>query len=212
MKLKWFGHSCFWVQSVSGKSLVFDPFDQSVGYPLPQVSAEAVVVSHDHYDHNNAKLVQGQPRIIKEVGEFELDGIKIKTFPTFHDEEQGKKRGSNLVSRVEIDSLSLIHSGDLGMIPPREVVSSWQPVDVLLVPVGGVFTIDADGAFNLVNQLQPRLVIPMHYQTHYLQFELHPVEPFLEKFERVKTLSTSQVEIDRSQLPDKTEVWVLSLD
>ncbi len=210
MKIRWFGHSCFLVTSGDIK-IVFDPFDNTVGYPLPQVEANLVVVSHDHFDHNNVSVVQGHPEIIKKPGVYEKDGIKIEIFSTFHDEVGGKKRGKNNVARLELEEMSLIHTGDLGIIPPDEELSSWKPVDILLLPVGGVFTIDAREAQKLVPKLSPRIVIPMHYRTKYTQMEISTVEPFLHGFKEIKRLDTSEIEVTQKNLPAGMEVWVLGI-
>jgi len=191
--------------------IVFDPFDNTVGYPLPQVEANLVVVSHDHFDHNNVSVVQGHPEIIKKPGVYEKDGIKIEIFSTFHDEVGGKKRGKNNVARLELEEMSLIHTGDLGIIPPDEELSSWKPVDILLLPVGGVFTIDAREAQKLVSKLSPRIVIPMHYRTKYTQMEISTVEPFLHGFKEIKRLDTSEIEVTQKNLPAGMEVWVLGI-
>ncbi len=210
LKIRWFGHSFFLVTSGDQK-IVFDPFDATVGYPLPQVEADLVIVSHDHFDHNNVSLIKGHPEVIKEPGVYEKDGIKIKVFSTFHDEVGGKKRGKNNVSRLELESMSLIHAGDLGMIPSDEELSSWKPVDVLLLPIGGIFTIDAREAQKLVSKLSPRIVIPMHYRTKYTQMEISPVEPFLRGFKEVRKLGSSETEVTRENLPVNLEVWVLEI-
>jgi len=210
LKIRWFGHSFFLVTSGDTK-IAFDPFDDSVGYPLPQVEADLVVVSHDHFDHNNVSLVRGHPEIIKEPGVYEKNGIKVEIFSTFHDEVGGKKRGKNNVARLELEGMSLIHAGDLGIIPPDEELSSWKTVDILLLPVGGIFTIDAQEAQELVSKLSPHLVIPMHYRTEYTKFELNPLEPFLQGFREVKRLGSSEVEVTREILPTNLEVWVLEI-
>lgn len=210
MKIRWFGHSFFLVTS-GDKKIVFDPFDATVGYSLPQVEANLVIVSHDHFDHNNVSLIKGHPEVIKEPGVYEKNGIKIEVFSTFHDEVGGKKRGKNNVSRLELEGMSLIHSGDLGMIPSDEELSSWKPVDILLLPVGGVFTIDAREAQKLVSKLFPRIVIPMHYRTKYTQMEISTVEPFLRGFKEAKKLNSSEIEITQENLPANLEVWVLEV-
>jgi len=211
MQVKWFGHAFFLVTSGTGMQIAFDPFADTVGYPLPEVRAELVIVSHDHYDHNNVQLVKGYREVLKRAGSYPQEGAKIDLFATYQDEEKGKKRGGNLVARVEMEGLVVMHCGDLGLVPPEEEWRKWMPVDILMVPVGGVYTIDHRGARKLVEALRPRIVIPMHYKTRYLQFELAGVEPFLQEFEaaRVKKLRESGFEVTGEKLPPQTEVWVL---
>ena len=211
MQVKWLGHSFFLVTSAAGVRLAFDPFGETVGYPLQEVSADFVLVSHDHFDHNNLKLVRGYEEVFRGAGNYERKGIKITISPTCHDEEGGKKRGKNHVSRVAVDGMVLVHCGDLGMVPESKDLEAWKPVDILLLPVGGVYTIDAQKAKLLVKALNPHIVVPMHYKTRYLQFELDGVEPFLRGFEMVKRVGGSSFEIVKEKLPSTTEIWVLEI-
>jgi len=211
MQVKWLGHSFFLVRSATGVQMAFDPFGETVGYPLQTVQADFVFVSHDHFDHNNLKLVRGYEEVFREVGQYEKKGIKITIFPTSHDEEGGRKRGKNHVVRVEADGMVLVHCGDLGMIPEPQDLEAWKPVDILLLPVGGVYTIDAQQAQSLVRALKPRIAVPMHYKTRYLQFTLGEVNPFLEGFEAVRYIRGSSFEVDKEKLPPATEIWVLEV-
>lgn len=211
MEVRWFGHSFFLVTTERGVRLAFDPFDQSVGYPLPEVEADFVLVSHEHFDHNNVALVRGYREVVRQPGEYTKDGVKIRAFSTFHDEEEGKKRGRNIVFRVEADNLVFMHVGDLGMVPGDQEIGSWKPVHLLFVPVGGVYTIDAKGAQELVQKLAPSVVVPMHYKTRFLSFSLNPVEHFLKNFERVKHLKSNHFTITAKNLPPALEVWVLEI-
>lgn len=211
MQVQWLGHSFFLVESLQGVRLAFDPFGETVGYPLTEVHADFVFVSHDHFDHNNLKLIRGYEEVFKEAGHFERKGLKISIFSTYHDEERGKKRGKNYVTRVEAEGITLVHLGDLGVVPEKEELEAWKPVDILLIPVGGIYTVDAQGAKRLVQELHPRIVVPMHYKTKYLRFELESVEPFLQGFVTVKRIKGSRFEITAEKLPQETEIWVLEI-
>lgn len=211
MEVRWFGHSFFLVTTGKGKRIAFDPFDSSVGYPLPEVEADFVLVSHEHFDHNNVALVRGYQEVIRRPGEYVRDGVKIQVFSAFHDDEEGKKRGRNNVFRVEADEITFMHVGDLGMVPREEELRSWRPVRLLFVPVGGVYTVDAKGARELVEKLSPSIVVPMHYKTRFLSFSLNPVEHFLKNFERVKFLKSSVFTITAQDFPPLLEVWVLEV-
>lgn len=211
MQITWLGHSFFLLVSLSGMKMAFDPFGETVGYPLREVAADVVFVSHDHFDHNNLNLVRGYEEVFREPGNYEKEGVKITGFSTYHDEEKGKKRGRNCVFRVEVDGMVVVHCGDLGTIPEPKELEAWKPVDILLVPVGGVYTIDAAKARELVKMLNPRIVVPMHYKTRYLQFELGNVDSFLQGFEVVKRIKGSSFEIDKEKLPPTTEIWVLEI-
>jgi len=211
MKIQWFGHSFFIVTSDTGKRVVFDPFDETVGYPIPEVAADVVCVSHPHYDHNNVRIIRGKPEVINQTGLYVRDGYKIRGFLTYHDQQRGKERGENVVFRLEMDDMVVIHTGDLGMLPNQDQVLSWKPVDILMVPVGGIYTINGNDAQILVDRLHPGIVIPMHYQTSFIHFELHPVEDFLHHFFNVKAIPGAEVDFHRQNLPTETEIWVFQL-
>jgi len=207
--IQWYGHSCFSLESTSGESLICDPFDKSVGYTVPRVQASVVLVSHDHYDHNNIAVVEGNPRIIDQPGEYRIASLLIKGFPAFHDDQTGEKRGENTVYRVEAENLSIIHCGDLGALPPEKEVLAWGKSDIVLVPVGEIFTFSIQEAKRLIELLDPRIVVPMHYYDERLAFELHRVEPFLSLFSTVQHLEQPGFEVRSDTLPSSLEVWVL---
>ncbi len=212
LKIQWFGHSFFMVTSKSGKKVVFDPFDETVGYPVPlHITANTVCISHSHYDHNNVQIIEGKPEIIQKTGIYVRDGYQVRGFPNFHDQKKGKERGENIVYRLEMDGISLIHAGDMGVLPSLEEIEVWKPLDLLLVPVGGIYTINGYEAETLVDRLKPRIAIPMHYWTPLLRFKLQPVEDFTHHFLKVKTLSETQIEITRANLPEPTEIWIFPI-
>ncbi|MGI6404959.1 MAG: MBL fold metallo-hydrolase [Syntrophaceticus sp.] len=206
MIIHWLGHACFHCQG-EGVSLLTDPFDEEVGYPLPQVEADVVTVSHDHHDHNAVSLLPGEPEVVREAGEHHFQSLEIKGFQVFHDEVRGAKRGENLIFVWEMDGLRLCHLGDLGHLLDEGTVKSIGKIDILMVPVGGIFTIDGREARDVVAQLQPRLVIPMHYKTPALSFELDVVEKFTLYFDRVQRDKSWQG--TTADLPDEQELLVL---
>ncbi|HSV30402.1 MAG TPA: MBL fold metallo-hydrolase [Atribacteraceae bacterium] len=211
MRLQWFGHSFFQFSANSGQHLVIDPFDATVGYPLPTVKASVVLVSHQHFDHNHTSLVQGKPVIIDQIGVYSIGEFSIAGFPSYHDAKQGKQRGSNIVYRIQVDGLSLLHCGDLGFLPNSQIIEQGKPVDLLLVPVGEIYTLSLREAVALVEVLAPRVIVPMHYKTRHLAFELNEVDPFLSCFPCVKRLNSSSFFLNAGNLPDVPEVWVLSI-
>ncbi|MCR4399378.1 MAG: MBL fold metallo-hydrolase [Syntrophomonadaceae bacterium] len=206
MKIFWYGHACFLLQS-EGCRLVTDPFGPEVGYPMPGLSADIVTVSHEHYDHNAVKAVRGKPTVIRGAGSHEAAGVRVTGIPTYHDRSHGKERGTNTVFIIEMEGIRIVHLGDLGHVLSFEQVEGIGAVDVLLVPVGGRFTIDAEEAAATVSQLRPRITIPMHFQTPHLSFELAPVEGFLRRFERVTKVP--YLEIDADKLDEEQRVVVL---
>lgn len=166
MEVKWYGHSCFLLTGSSGVRVLMDPPDASTGYRIEPMQADIVTSSHSHYDHNNFALAQGSPVRVTEAGVHEFDGVTVTGIPWWHDEEQGKKRGSNMLYVVELDGLRVLHAGDIGALPDEETLQKLGMIDVLLVPVGGFYTIDHKLALELCNMLKPKVVIPMHYKTN----------------------------------------------
>ncbi|MCE5235642.1 MAG: MBL fold metallo-hydrolase [Clostridiaceae bacterium] len=165
MEVKWYGHSCFLLTGSSGVRVLMDPPDASTGYRIEPMPADIVTSSHSHSDHNNFALAQGAPVRVTEAGVHEFDGATVTGIPWWHDEEQGKKRGPNMLYVVELDGLRVLHAGDIGALPDEETLQKLGMIDVLLVPVGGFYTIDYKLALELCNMLKPKVVIPMHYKT-----------------------------------------------
>lgn len=210
MKIRWYGHACFLFTNSEGKKILTDPFDSSVGYPLPDVEPNIVTVSHEHFDHNAVHLLKGNPILVQGEGETQINSVKIKGFNTFHDEEKGKKRGTNTIYLIETDGVKILHLGDLGHVLTNEYKEKIGEVNILCIPVGGTFTIDADGAVKVIELLKPNVVIPMHYKTPHLKFDLAKVEDFIDKVNYpVKKFEEKEVEINKNTLPPSTEVWIL---
>jgi L-ascorbate metabolism protein UlaG (beta-lactamase superfamily) len=162
--IKWLGHSSFLISLDGVLKIVTDPFDSSVGYPLPDVTADVCVVSHDHFDHNNVSVVKGNPEVVKGTGEREAKGIKFKGVASFHDEKGGSERGENTIFTWELGGIKFVHAGDLGIDLSDSQKNEIGTADVLFVPTGGFYTIDAAVASKVVASLNPKVVIPMHYK------------------------------------------------
>ncbi len=184
MRIEWRGHACFFIDC-AGKTIVMDPFDDSYGYAPLNGKADLVTVSHDHNDHNAAHLISGSPIMIKNSGETHFGDITIKGISTYHDKKEGKLRGSNLVYKISAEGINLVHLGDLGHVLSQEQIHAIGQVDVLLIPVGGTYTIDAQEAWAVYQQIQPSVAIPMHYKTPACTLPIAPVEAFISKFDRV---------------------------
>lgn len=164
MEIIYLGHSSFLLK---GKdcSVATDPFDpDSVGFRFPKTSAKVVTISHEHEDHNNAKAVSDVKKVISGPGEYEVEGVSMIGFPTFHDAKKGQEMGNNTVFLFEMEGLRLAHLGDLGHMLSEDTVSALGNIDILMVPVGGQYTIDAKVAAEVVRAIDPRIVIPMHYK------------------------------------------------
>ncbi len=205
VSLRWFGHACFAIKG--SKVVVTDPFHQKdVGYPTPNVEADIVTVSHDHFDHNKVEVIRGNPKVIDEAGEFEVNGVKIKGVETYHDKARGAQRGKNIIFKIELDGIKFCHLGDLGHVIEEGEAKEIGEVDVLMIPVGGYFTIEPEEAEEVVKILSPKVVVPMHYKTEVIDFPIKPVDVFLKGKENVKKFNVSEVEV---KIPEKQEIWVL---
>lgn len=185
MRIEWLGHACFLITGRTGVRLVTDPFNEQVGYPVPRVHADIVTVSHDHFDHNATQYIKGNPIVVRNPGEHSVKGVPIKGVATFHDRAQGKDRGPNTAFKITVDGVSVCHLGDLGHILEQNQLAALGRVDVLLVPVGGTYTIDPQEAAEVVKQINPVVVIPMHYKTRYLNFPIRPVDDFTKFYSNV---------------------------
>ena len=211
MKLKWLGHSCFLITSETGLRIITDPYPQGSGlnYSPINEAADIVTVSHDHFDHNTISAVSGKPEVITGNGVKNVKGIQFKGIATHHDESQGKERGTNTIFCFSVDGIKLCHLGDLGHRLSKEQIAEIGAFDILLIPIGGVFTIDAKMASTVSDDLKPKVVIPMHCKTHKCDWPLNTIEDFLAGKKNVKKLNSSETEFKAGKLPEATEIMVL---
>lgn len=197
MKIKWLGHSCFLITGGNGVRILTDPFDETVGYQLPAVEADIVTSSHDHFDHNHIGVVKGDFVHLNEPGPYRERDIEIRGIGSYHDGQGGQKRGDNIIFTFRLEGISVCHLGDLGHLLEDEQIRAIGPVDILLVPVGGTYTIDYRQAVDLIGQLEPKLVIPMHYKTPAMGFDIDGVDKFLKEY-GVEAYEAGSQEIDLS--------------
>lgn len=211
MDIHWYGQSCFRIKGKSS-TLVIDPFDPDyINQKLPKdLSAEVVLVSHAHKDHNFPQAVSGDPVIVQGPGEYEVKGVAITGVPAFHDPNNGQDRGKNTVYHFIIDGLNIVHLGDLGHTLTEEQIQEIGVTDILMIPVGGNYTIDAKDASVVVSQLEPRITIPMHYSLPNLKVEIGPLEPFLKEMGVEDGTPQPKLSITKDKLPDEPQVVVLS--
>lgn len=212
----WYGQACFKIKGKNA-SLVFDPYDASfTGFSPLKLTADIVLVSHDHQDHNNVGAVAASeegkevPFVITGPGEYETSGVNVVGITSFHDDKQGALRGKNTIYHVTCDEVTIVHLGDLGQKKlTQEQVEAILPCDVLLIPVGSVYTISGRDAPDIVAQVEPKIIIPMHYRLAGLKFDLEPVEPFLAAMGKEKLASQAKLSISRERLPQEPEVVLL---
>jgi len=214
MVIKYLGHSSFRIKS-SNATVVTDPFDpKSTGLAYPKVTADVVTVSHQHADHNFIQRVEENPFVIDGPGEYEVKQVRVNGFTTFHDASSGSERGSNTMYLITLENISILHCGDLGHRLSDETLNKLDPVDILLIPTGGYYTIDAKTATEVTAQLEPAIVIPMHYNRNGLDqkvfSKLTPVDEFLSQIGEKDVKPEDKLTITKSQIPEETQVVVLN--
>ncbi len=208
IEVTYYGHSMFLVQDPRIK-LITDPFNEKVGYPMPELEAKVVLVSHDHFDHNNAALVKGTRHVINDIEPFLMGPVKIEGCYSYHDVFQGKERGENIIFKWRMSGVTFVHMGDYGEAGlSMEQAEFIFGADVLMIPVGGVYTIGCQKAQEIVGAINPSIVIPMHYKTSCCQLNIDDAGEFVSSFEN-PIFHTSTVTIFSDKLPETTEVWVL---
>ncbi len=208
MEITWLGHACFRLKGRQA-TIITDPFSPDIGYSLGKPSAQIVTVSHLHPGHSYVQGVSGEPKILSGPGEYEIGGVMTVGVQTYHDGEHGATRGKNTAYLMEIDEVLVCHLGDLGHVLTTEQAARLDTVDVLLVPVGGVSTIDATHAAEVIRHLEPKLVIPMHYKTEALKRELAPVDRFLEEMGGKEITPQPKLLVTKANLPLSLQVVLL---
>ncbi len=211
MDIYFYGQACFKLKGKTA-SVVIDPYKEDfTGLKLPKdLSAIVGISTHNHDDHNNLGVITGAELLVTGPGEYEVGGVSITGVSTYHDKEKGEQRGKNTVYNISVDGLNIVHLGDLGDKLTEEQVDEIGSTDILLVPVGGIYTIDSKTASDIVSQLEPKIVIPMHYQLPGLKFELDPLENFLKEMGFESTEPLPKLSVTRDKLPDELQVVVLN--
>jgi len=217
MEITWLGHSCFRLRSRAA-TVVTDPYGKDLGLTLPRVRADIVTVSHEADDHNYVKGVKGDFKVLSGPGEYEVSAVFVTGLVLGERKAGGKssKGGAeadrNTVFLIELDGLTVCHLGDLNTVPTQAMMEeSLSEVDVLLVPVGGGESLNASQAAEVVSLLEPHLVIPMHYKIKGSDLKLDPVSKFLKEMGLDKVEEQEMLKLDRSGLPDETQVVLLEL-
>lgn len=214
MIITWIGQACFKIQDKTGAEgiiLVTDPFDKSIGLKPPAFEANIVTVSHGHPDHDNVKALRGDPFVIDCAGEYDIKGVSVCGVDSWHDDKSGKERGANIIFRIEMDGISVSHLGDLGHELDSKQLDLLVGTDILLIPVGGKYTIDAKKAVEVVSQIEPRIVIPMHYKVPGLKIDIDGVDKFIKEI-GIKPTEEEKLKINKKDLPSEDmELVVLKL-
>ena len=214
MYITWLGQSCFKIQdklTADGVTLVTDPYKAEIGLKLPNFSADIITISHNHPDHNNAEGLRGDPYIVQSAGEFDIKGVAIHGIEAFHDSQNGKERGQIIIYRIEVEDISIAHLSDLGHLLDNKQLEVLSGIDVLFIPVGGKYTIDAKKAVEVVAQIEPRIIIPMHYKLPGLKYEFDGVEKFIKEI-GLKPREEEKLKLSKKDLPaEDMELVILKM-
>lgn len=207
MEIKYLGHSSFFIKTKDAK-VVTDPFDPKiVGLKFPKIEADIVTVSHHHKDHDQTGFITGTPLILDWPGQFEKKGVRVWGFGTYHDKTKGSERGANTMFKFETEGVSVLHCGDLGQVPDDAFLEEVGDVDVLLVPVGGTYTIDGAEAIELIKKVEPGIVVPMHYGGGDIAIkELAPLSDFLKKIGAESAVPVDKLVVKREDLEEEMKV------
>ena len=212
MKIQYLGHSCFKLTESTGTTVVTDPYGD-IGIDLPDdLAADAVTISHAHYDHNNVNAVKGNPNVFRKEGYYELGGVDVTGIKSYHDLENGAQRGENVIFKFRMDGMDVCHLGDIGEECSAELIEMLLPVNILLIPVGGNYTIDAEQAKEYVDRIMPDVVIPMHYKSKHVDIDLDRAQGFLDQFddEDVDVCRKDVLEFSRDDLTEeKTKIILM---
>jgi L-ascorbate metabolism protein UlaG (beta-lactamase superfamily) len=198
MNITWYGHSCFRIESKEG-SILIDPFNKDIGLRPPRIKDDLVLVSHHHYDHDNTAEANPEALIIDGPGEYEKQGIAVRGISSFHDKSQGKERGPNTIYVIKAEDISICHMGDFGQDKfEDQQLEDIGDIDILMIPIGGTYTIDYKEAVSIVTQMEPKIVIPMHYKVKDLKLDIDGADKFL------KEIGLTPEKIDKLKIVKKT--------
>ncbi|WP_300346559.1 MBL fold metallo-hydrolase [Clostridium sp.] len=211
MNIYWFGHSCFLIKTKLGKRILMDPFDIDIGYTPYKNDVDIVTISHMHFDHNCTNYINKEAKIFKDLVNYENDYCKITSFHSFHDNCMGLKRDKNFIFKIICDGISLCHLGDLGHTLSHRVLSKIGYVDVLFIPVGEQITLPIEEVIKVIDDINPRVVIPMHYKTEKINLHLNSLDGFLMKIRGFKLKRSSVFSLYSHNLPSEKEVHILDI-
>ncbi|WP_333859623.1 MBL fold metallo-hydrolase [Clostridium sp.] len=208
MEIQWIAHSCFLFKNSKGKKLLTDPFDESVGYNTFQGDVDIITTSHNHFDHCYTEKIKYK-NLINTAGFYKLFEMNIWGIPSYHDKVQGAKRGENIIFIIEMDDYRICHLGDIGYILTENELKKLGNIDILLIPIGGNFTINGKEAAKLAKAINSHIVIPMHYKTSCLTFELEGLEEFLKYMKNGNRIKSNILKIE-TKLSDYNVVTILN--
>jgi L-ascorbate metabolism protein UlaG (beta-lactamase superfamily) len=213
MIITYLGHSCFKIQDKTGTdgvTLVTDPYCKEIGLKVPNIEADIVTVSHQHEDHNNVSALRGEPFLIDCAGEYDFKGILVEGIDSVHGGEEAAAI-SNIIYRIEVDDISVVHLGDLGQPLDSGQLEKLAGTDILMIPVGGRYTLDAKKAVEVISQIEPRIIIPMHYKSENCVLDIDPVDKFIKEVGLTPSYE-EKLKVSKKDLPQEDmELVILNI-
>mgnify|MGYP001607669784 CR=1 FL=1 len=211
MIIQWYGQSCFKITS-GETTIAIDPYDKKIGFTPPRFQANLTLITHKHDDHANSASLTGEPFVISEPGEYEVKGVFVHGFESYHDKNKGRDRGMNTMYKIGVEGIRLLHMGDFGEESLSEdFMDAIGEVDILMIPVGGKYTIDGNEAAKIVKQLEPKIVIPMHYKISGLEIDLDTAEQFLKNTGAGKREPSDKLTIKKKEITESTKTEIIIL-
>lgn len=201
MKLEWIGHACFQMTAMDGTVVITDPYDASVGIDMIPLKADLITMSHEHHDHNETSMIVGEPVIARGPELAAVSSVTSRAIDSYHDDAQGEKRGRNYIRLFDIDGLKVVHMGDQGCMPREDVIEAIADADVMMIPVGGTYTVDAQGAKEIIEAARPKCVVPMHVKTKRCPYPIAPVTQFLSLMGMEDASAYDMIEITEDHVP-----------
>ena len=201
MKLEWIGHACFKMTAQNGTVVITDPYDESVGIDMITLKADLITMSHGHHDHCEESMIAGNPVMARGAQAVCVGGVTAEAAASWHDDAQGKLRGENMIRIFEIDGLKVVHMGDQGCMPDDRALAAIADADVMLIPVGGTYTVDAQGAKAIVDAAKPACVVPMHVKTKRCPYPIAPVTAFLAAMGAQDAQAHCEIELAKGNVP-----------
>ena len=201
MRIEWIGHACFRLTAQDGTTVITDPYDESVGIDMIELKADLITMSHEHHDHNETSMIVGDPVIARGPQLASVGSVTARAVNSWHDDAQGKLRGFNTVRIFGVDGLKIVHMGDQGCMPSEDVLEAIEDADVMMIPVGGTYTVDAAGAKAIIERAKPRCVIPMHVKTAHCPYPIAKVDTFLAVMGAQGAEPVSELDITEGAVP-----------
>ena len=201
MKLEWIGHACFQMTAMDGTVVITAPYDASVGIDMIPLKADLITMSHEHHDHNETSMIVGEPLIARGPELAAVGSVTSRAIDSYHDDAQGEKRGRNYIRLFDIDGLKVVHMGDQGCMPREDVIEAIADADVMMIPVGGTYTVDAQGAKEIIEAARPKCVVPMHVKTKRCPYPIAPVTQFLSLMGMEDASAYDMIEITEDHVP-----------